>query len=67
MESKEQHLIRHYLILAITFMFLSGCAQQLPNKTAIYDNWKGQLANQKTWHVEGKLALLVPMSANLQT
>jgi outer membrane lipoprotein LolB len=68
MESKEQHLIRHYVILIITFLFLGGCAQQLSDKTAIYDNWKGQLTNQKTWRVQGKLAFISPderQSANL--
>ncbi len=68
MESKEQHLIRHYVILTITFLFLGGCAQQLSDKTAVYDNWKGQLTNQKTWRVQGKLAFISPderQSANL--
>jgi outer membrane lipoprotein LolB len=68
MESKEQHLIRHYVILIITFLFLGGCAQQLSDKTVVYDNWKGQLTNQKTWRVQGKLAFISPderQSANL--
>ncbi|WP_082664356.1 lipoprotein insertase outer membrane protein LolB [Pseudoalteromonas sp. 10-33] len=61
-------MIRHYVILIITFLFLGGCAQQLSDKTVVYDNWKGQLTNQKTWRVQGKLAFISPderQSANL--
>ncbi len=68
MESKEQHLTRQYFILAITFLFLGGCAQQIASKTVLYDDWKPRLVNQKTWHVEGKLAFISPderQSANL--
>ena len=68
MESKEQHLIRHYFFLAVTFLFLAGCAQQSNLKTDIYDDWKPRLANQKSWHVKGKLAFISPQerqSANL--
>jgi outer membrane lipoprotein LolB len=68
MESKEQHLIRQYVILFITFLFLTGCAQQKTNKTTTYEDWKQRLTAQKTWHVEGKLAFISPderQSANL--
>lgn len=68
MESKEQHLIRQYFILLMFFLFLGGCAQQITSKTILYDNWKAHLADQKTWHVKGKLAFISPderQSANL--
>ena len=54
MESKEQHLIRQYLILFMFFLFLGGCAHQIDTKTTLYDDWKPRLAAQKTWQVEGK-------------
>ena len=68
MESKEQHLIRQYLILFMFFLFLGGCAHQIDTKTTLYDDWKPRLAAQKTWQVEGKLAFISPeerQSANL--
>jgi outer membrane lipoprotein LolB len=68
MESKEQHLIRQYFILVMLFLFLSGCAQKRDLQTTTYTNWKAQLAEQKIWQVEGKLAFISPeerQSANL--
>ena len=68
MESKEQHLIRQYLILFMFFLLLGGCAHQIDTKTTLYDDWKPRLAAQKTWQVEGKLAFISPeerQSANL--
>ena len=68
MESKEQHLIRQYLILFMFFLFLGGCAHQIDTKTTLYDDWKPRLAAQKIWQVEGKLAFISPeerQSANL--
>ena len=68
MESKEQHLIRHYLILFTLFLFLAGCAHQIDTKTTLYDDWKPRLAAQKTWQAQGKLAFISPderQSANL--
>ena len=58
MESKEQHLIRHYLILFTLFLFLAGCAHQIDTKTTLYDDWKPRLAAQKTWQAQGKLAFI---------
>lgn len=68
MESKEQHLIRQYLILFMFFLFLGGCAHQIDTKTTLYDDWKPRLAAQKIWQVEGKLAFISSeerQSANL--
>lgn len=68
MESKEQHLIRQYLILFMFFLLLGGCAHQIDTKTTLYDDWKPRLAAQETWQVEGKLAFISPeerQSANL--
>ncbi len=68
MESKEQHLIRQYFILAMFFLFLAGCAQKRNLETTTYENWKTHLAEQSIWQVEGKLAFISPderQSANL--
>lgn len=68
MESKERHLIRHYLILILFLLFLGGCAQKINQQAVLYDDWKTQLTLQNNWRVEGKLAFISPeerQSANL--
>ena len=46
MESKEQHLIRQYFILAMFFLFLAGCAHKRNLETTTYENWKTHLASK---------------------
>lgn len=50
--------MRLYLILLMFFLFISGCANTIPEKQRIFSNWQAHLDNQAKWKANGKLAFI---------
>ncbi|WP_105265613.1 lipoprotein insertase outer membrane protein LolB [Pseudoalteromonas sp. T1lg76] len=53
-------MINFRLILLVFFLFITGCAQQIPKSTTPDDNWRQQLATISHFSAEGKMAFISP-------